>query len=240
VSDLVPRTLWKKEAVGSNRTSKNEMRAIFSETSSFDTPKPCSVIERILQTSSDKDSIILDSFAGSGTTAHAVLKLNSQDGGNRRFILTEMMEYAETITAERVRRVMGGYGEYKKAVAGLGGSFEYFTIGEPLFDEDGNLNPAVPTEEIRRYVAYTEGIAYGQMDISPYSIGQANDTAYIFHYEAEHATALDFEFLASLRSVDGKKPATLVIYADNCLLSAEQLNKHGLIFKKIPRDVTRF
>ena len=110
VSDLVPRTLWKKEAVGSNRTSKNEMRSIFPDTSSFDTPKPCSVIERILLTASDKNSIVLDSFAGSGTTAHAVLKLNAQDGGNRRFILTEMMDYAETITAERVRRVMGGYG----------------------------------------------------------------------------------------------------------------------------------
>ena len=211
VSDLVPRTLWKKEAVGSNRTSKNEMRSIFPDTSSFDTPKPCSVIERILLTASDKNSIVLDSFAGSGTTAHAVLKLNAQDGGNRRFILTEMMDYAETITAERVRRVMGGYGlnqphpppnlplerggtkkqanlplelpldlppfqgegrggdgvsrggdGVKKCsfVPGLGGSFEYYTIVEALFDEDGNLNKAVPVEEIRRYIAYSEGIDY--------------------------------------------------------------------------------
>lgn len=240
VSDLVPRTLWKKESVGSNRTSKNEMRAIFPETSSFDTPKPCSVIERILLTASDKNSIVIDSFAGSGTTAHAVLKLNAQDGGNRRFILTEMMDYAETITAERVRRVMNGYGEEKKAVAGLGGSFEYYTIGEALFDEDGNLNAAVPVEEIRRYVAYTEGVEYGLSEMSPYYIGQANDAAYLFHYEPDRATALDYEFLNSLRFTETARPTTLVVYADNCLLSQDQLRKHGIIFKKIPRDITRF
>jgi adenine-specific DNA-methyltransferase len=102
------------------------------------------------------------------------------------------------------------------------------------------LNPAVPTEEIRRYVAYTEGVEYGQTDISPFFIGQANDTAYFFYYDPDRATALDFEFLASLRFAYGKRPETLVIYADNCLLSPEQLNKHGIIFKKIPRDVTRF
>ncbi|HIJ95121.1 MAG TPA: site-specific DNA-methyltransferase [Desulfuromonadales bacterium] len=304
VSDLVPRTLWKKESVGSNRTSKNEMRAIFPETSSFDTPKPCSVIERILLTASDKNSIVIDSFAGSGTTAHAVLKLNAQDGGNRRFILTEMMDYAETITAERVRRVMNGYGRnqphpppnlplegggtmshalegggteihtledggtespslfesegvknlpplqgegrggdgVKKGsfIPGLGGSFEYCTIGEALFDEDGNLNDAVPVEEIRRYVAYTEGVEYGLSEMSPYYIGQANHAAYLFHYEPDRATALDYEFLNSLQFTGGARPATLVVYADNCLLSQDQLRKHCIIFKKIPRDITRF
>ena len=240
VSDLVPRTLWKKETVGSNRTSKNEMRAIFPETSSFDTPKPCPVIERILQTATDKNSIVMDSFAGSGTTAHAVLKLNAQDGGNRRFILTEMMEYAETITAERVRRVMAGYGEKNRIVAGLGGSFDYFTIGEALFDEDGNLNVAVPIEEIRRYLAYSEGVEYGPSEMSPYCIGEGADAAYLFHYEPDRVMALDYEFLNTLHFAGGVKPATLVIYADNCLLSQDQLRKHGIIFKKIPRDITRF
>lgn len=232
---------WANSEVGHSQEAKHEVKEVLGVGDKvFDTPKPTRLIQRILQIAADCNSTILDSFAGSGTTAHAVLNLNAQDGGNRRFILTEMMDYAETITAERVRRVMGGYGEGEKAVAGLGGGFEYFTIGEPLFDDDGNLNPAVPTEEIRRYVAYTEGVEYGQADISPYYIGKANDTAYFFHYEPDRATALDYEFLASLSFADGKRPATLVIYADNCLLSPEQLNKHGIIFKKIPRDVTRF
>jgi adenine-specific DNA-methyltransferase len=86
----------------------------------FAFPKPPGFVDQLIQQVSNKDSIILDSFAGSGTTAHAVLKLNAEDGGNRRFILVEMLDYAETITAERVRRVIGGYGEGEKTVAGLG------------------------------------------------------------------------------------------------------------------------
>ena len=81
----------------------------------FDTPKPYRLIERILQIASDSDSIILDSFAGSGTTAHAVLNMNKADGGHRKFILVEMMDYADSITAERVKRVIKGYGEGKNA-----------------------------------------------------------------------------------------------------------------------------
>jgi adenine-specific DNA-methyltransferase len=222
------------------QTGADEVDKILGERL-FAFPKSVEFMCRLLDVVCDSNAIILDSFGGSGSTAHAVLKLNAQDGGNRRFILVEMMDYAETITAERVRRVMGGYGQEEKVVAGIGGAFDYFTIGEPLFDDDGNLNPAVATEEIRRYVAYTEGVEYGrQADFSPYYIGQANDTAYFFHYEPDRATALDYEFLASLRFADGNKPPTLVIYADNCLLSTEQLDKHGIIFKKIPRDVTRF
>ena len=148
-----------------------------------------------------------------------------------------MMDYAETITAERVRRVMGGYGEEGKAVAGLGGSFEYYTIGAALFDEDGNLNEAVPVDEIRRYVAYSEGIEC-RSDRQTL-LGISADAAYFFHYEPDQATTLDYEYLATLTFPDNKKPATLVIYADNCLLSTDQLKKHGIIFKKIPRDVTR-
>jgi adenine-specific DNA-methyltransferase len=293
-------SIW--DDVGFNQHASGELEKIFSEKAHFDTPKPSTLIERILQIATHSDSIILDSFAGSGTTAHAVLKLNAQDGGNRRFILIEMMEYAETITAERVRRVMGGYGaksqphpppnlplegggtehlpplqgegrggdgvKKNSLVAGLGGGFEYYTIGEALFDEDGNLNAAVPVEEIRRYVAYSEGIEIvganrirppltvpvgnfgGNSNMGacsaplqkphPSLLGTSPDAAYFFHYQPDSATTLDYEYLATLTFSDNKKPATLVIFADNCLLSAEQLKKHGIIFKKIPRDVTRF
>lgn len=84
------------------------------ESKKFDYPKPISLIEEILKIATDKSSIILDSFAGSGTTAHAVLNLNKQDGGNRKFILVEMEDYADSITAERVRRVIKGYKADKK------------------------------------------------------------------------------------------------------------------------------
>ncbi len=106
---IVPVTVWLREEVGDNQEARQELKDIFSDTEfPFETPKPVRLIKRILQLSTDKDSIILDSFAGSGTTGHAVLDLNKEDGGNRKFILVEMEDYADSITAERVRRVIKG------------------------------------------------------------------------------------------------------------------------------------
>lgn len=210
----------------------------------FEFPKPIGILEDCLMLATDDDSIILDSFAGSGTTAHAVLKLNAQDKGNRRFILIEMMDYAETITAERVRRVMSGYGDGTKRVAGLGGSFDYYTIGEQIFNDDDTLNEAVGIETIRRYVAYSEGIPFEDRATqdnayTPYLLGLNKETAWILYYDPEAVTCLDLDFLGSLK-FGANKPATAIIYADKCLLTKEFMTKHGIIFKKIPRDITRF
>ncbi len=226
---------------GQNRQAKAELNAILGTDHNFDTPKPSSLIERILQIATDKNSIVLDSFAGSGTTAHAVLKLNADDEGNRKFVLIETMNYAETITAERVRRVMQGYGENSKAVEGLGGAFDYYEIGDRVFLEDGNLNESIGIEEIRRYVAFSENIPSDKQlspdnGHSPYLLGLINETAYFFIYEKDETTTLDLEFLASLSF----KPKSAIIYADNCLLTREFLQNHNIIFKKIPRDITRF
>ena len=106
--------LWLFKDVGHTDEAKKEILSIFNGNAVFDTPKPTRLIERILQIATDKDSIILDSFAGSGTTAHAVLNMNRKDGGRRRFILIEMMNYAETITAERVKRVIKNYEKEKQ------------------------------------------------------------------------------------------------------------------------------
>jgi adenine-specific DNA-methyltransferase len=236
VSDLVPRTLWGKKDVGSNRTSKNEMRAIFSETSSFDTPKPSPLIERILQICADQNSIVLDSFAGSGTTAHAVQNLNKQDGGNRKFILIEMMDYAETLTAERVRRVINGYGEENRRIEGTGGGFDYYTLGERIFDDEGNLNEAIGTQKIRQYVAWTEKLSDVETDEHPYWLGERDRTGFYFYYEPEHLTVLNLDFLATLR----RKTEGYLIYADSCILDEGFMRKHNIRFKKIPRDISRF
>ena len=209
----------------------------------FVTPKPSTLLQRILQIAADKDSIVLDSFAGSGTTAHAVLKLNAQDGGTRRFILVETMDYAETITAERVRRVINGYGTGSRAVEGLGGGFDYYTIGDPLFTADDLLNESVGVDAIRGYVAYTEGIRPEDQvsqdnPVSPYLLGRDADTAWFFYYEPDRPTALDMDFLSGIQI--GDKPGTTIIYADRCLLSSDFMIWNGLIFKKIPRDISRF
>ena len=140
---VVPQTFWSYEEVGHTQDAKKEIKTIFTGETPFDTPKPVRLIERILQIASDPDSIILDSFAGSGTTAHAVLNMNKADGGNRKFILVEMMDYADSITAERVKRVIDGYGEGKKAVEGTGGNFSYYELGPVLLLPNGNLNEEV-------------------------------------------------------------------------------------------------
>lgn len=102
-------TWWDNKSVGHTQEATQEIGKIFGKATIFDYPKPTRLLKRIVQIATKKNSIILDSFAGSGTTAHAVLDLNKKDGGNRKFILIEMMDYADTITAERVKRVMTGY-----------------------------------------------------------------------------------------------------------------------------------
>lgn len=192
----------------------------------------CSVI---LNGHEDKNAIILDSFAGSGTTAHAVLKLNNEDGGNRKFILVEMEDYAESITSERVKRVINGYAEHN----GTGGSFDYFELGPSLFNESGDLNEEVSTEKIRNYVFYTETkqiLSLSDHADNKYLLNNYNGTAYYFYYEPDSLTTLNHEFIASIKS----KAAQYIIYADNCLLTKEYLSKRNIVFKKIPRDITRF
>ncbi len=122
----------------------------------FDYPKPVRLLTRILKLASSPNAVILDSFAGSGTTAHAVLNMNKADGGHRKFILVEMGDYADTTTAERVKRVINGYGKDKNAVEGTGGNFSYYELGERLLLPDGNLNESISTDKIRDYIWYTE------------------------------------------------------------------------------------
>lgn len=98
------------------------------------------------------DITILDSFAGSGSTAHAVLNLNLTDHGKRKFILIEMEDYAESITSERIKNVIKGYVEGKSSVLGTGGEFDYYKLGPPLFNEDNHLNEDVNIDHIRQYV----------------------------------------------------------------------------------------
>ena len=103
-----PETIWYNRDVGSSRGAKAQIKNIFGS-AAFDTPKPIRLVRRVIEIATDRDSIVLDSFAGSGTTAHAVLEANVRDGGNRHFVLVEMEGYADRLTAERVRRAIYGY-----------------------------------------------------------------------------------------------------------------------------------
>lgn len=235
----VPTNFWPFSEVGHTDEAKKELISIFGGKAPFDTPKPTRLLERMLSIATGKDSIVLDSFAGSGTTAHAVMMRNKEDGGNRKFILIELMDYAESITAERIRRVMNGYGEGKKAVEGLGGSFDYYELGEPLFNEDGTLNEAVGTDKIRAYVYYTEThqhLARQQDTDYPYLLDYHGGTGYFFYYEPDKVTTISYDIL----HIVPQKAEHYVIYADVCTLGKEQLAKMNIVFKKIPRDINRF
>ncbi len=246
VRDVMPPVnFWDHEFAGNTDNANQELKEIFGD-KVFPTPKPSLLIKRILEVSTSKNAIILDSFAGSGTTAHAVLKLNAEDGGNRRFILCEMMDYAETITAERVRRVMSGYGNDITVNVGTGGCFDFYTVGAALFKEDKNINEEVGVAAIRDYVAYTESIPPGnRFDednlVSPYALGATNTALWLFHYERDRVTTLDLDFLGSLNIKSlSARPEQFTVYADKCALDKEFLYKHGITFKRIPRDITRF
>ena len=231
-----PETIWYNKDVGSNRTSMNQIKAIFQDGKTFDTPKPVGLVERMLEIASNKDSIILDSFAGSGTTAHAVLNMNKADGGHRKFLLVEMMDYADSITAERVKRVIRGYGEGKNAVEGTGGNFSFYDLGEPLLVGDC-LNEAVAPEKIREYIWFmeTKQPYAPPSGGNPYYLGKHNSTGYYFYYEPQRVTVLDYAFLSTIT----EKADGTVIYADRCSISEDKLAKMGVTFKKIPRDISR-
>lgn len=265
---LPPSNLWiDLDETGHNRQAKYDLVKIFeAETSKsvFQTPKPTKFIEKIIAVATNTNDIILDSFAGSGTTAQAVLNINLEDGGNRKFILVEMEDYAETITAERVKRVMkkmindelgmmneSGEKIHNSSFITHNSKFDFYELGQPMFLEDGNLNELVGVEKIRQYVYYTETKSVMSYELGVLSekstnnsslithksyLGTHNDTAYYFHYEQDEVTTLNHDFLATMKT----KAEQYVIYADNCLLTKDFMTKHNIIFKKIPRDITKF
>ena len=226
-----------EDNVDTNEGAKKVLKEIFGK-NIFDYPKPYSLIEFLLKIGSDKDSIILDSFSGSGTIAHAVLNLNKKDNGNRKFIMVEMEDYANTITAERVKRVAIGYGEDKKSVEGTGGEFDFYELGQPLFDDNQNLNEEVGLYKIQEYIWFSEARSdfIDNKDSENYFLGKKEQAVYYFIYEKERITTLDFDSLELIKT----KGEQYIIYADNCLLPKEFMTKNNIIFKKIPRDITRF
>ena len=154
----------------------------------------------------------------------------------RLSILIEMMDYADSITAERVKRVINGYGEGKKAVEGTDGNFSYYELGEPIFNGE-MLNETIGEDEIRKYVYFTET----KKRLEPrkadekYYLGKYVDNAYYFYYEKEQITTLNNDFLNTIQTTAG----AYVIYADLCTLSDSELEKYNITFKKIPRDITK-
>ena len=147
------------------------------------------------------------------------------------------MDYADSITAERVKRVINGYGEGRKAVEGTGGDFTFYELGIPLLTTDGNINEEVDLKDLREYIWYMETHEPLQAAsvLDPYYLGTNDNTAYYFCYERNAVTTLDMDLLATVTV----QAESYVIYADQCGLSDEELKRFGITFRKIPRDIAK-
>lgn len=230
VGGQVP-TIWNEKSFFTVNGTK-ELKQIFPESSKiFEYPKPVELISSVIKIATEEGDIVLDSFAGSGTTGHAALSLEEK----RKFILIEMLDYADTITAERIKRVINGYDSEKQAVEGTGGSFSFYELGDELLKE-GQLNENVSIDKIREYICFTETKSAPVVkEDEPYYLGMHVGTAYYFYYVREKLTTLSREFLHTVKT----KADGYVIYADLCTLSERELEKYHIKFKKIPRDIKK-
>lgn len=223
---VTPMTIWKYTEIGHSQDATKALKEIFDGQAVFTYPKPVDLIKRCLELYSDKNSIILDAFAGSGTTAHAVLKLNESDGGNRKFILIEDKEYCKTITAERVRRV--------------GGSFDFYRLGAEITDSEGKINTSVTFEQLANFVWFSATkTPYLEQKNSPL-LGIYNDVAIYLLYNGilkdksiKGGNILTKKILSALPKYDGEK----IIYGSACRIDEKFLEENKIIFRQIPKEL---
>ena len=250
----------RERSILSDKDFRNErgtltLKSIFDGKSIFDYPKSDLLIKRLIELGTDKDGIVLDSFAGSGTTAHAVLALNKADGGNRKFILIECEEYADTITAERVRRVINGVENAKDEALrnGLGGSFTYCTLGEPI-DEEGMLTgETLPTyKALANYIAYT-ATGSGAVTLhlpyiakrKDYCFGETKHICFYLIYEPSldflesNASALDGARAEQIAKACKEKGKKAYVYAPQKFISQKELTDMGITFCQLPYNIYR-
>ena len=240
--------LWANfsESCGTSESGKANFDVIISG-HEFETVKPVSLIRKIVFHFAKQDGVVLDSFAGSGTTAHAVLALNKEDGGNRKFILVECEKYADKITAERVRRVIKGVPKSKddNLKNGLGGSFTYCTLGDEISIEKMLTGKNLPDyDTLARHVFYT---ATGQ---SPTKIRKQRGKDGFFYETNDRLFYLIYEpNLAFLRSTDSAlnsdrterianqtrtKKKTALVFATHKFMGQKELTGMGIVFCGLP------
>jgi adenine-specific DNA-methyltransferase len=231
-SEEVPRNyINEDDDVGTTEEGGSILKKLFGK-KAFDYPKTPSLIRYMLNFVCGPNDIVLDSFAGSGTTAHAVMQLNAEDQGNRKFILIEIMDYADHLTAERVKRVMAS----PDVQQAPNKTFDFFTLGPALFLPNGTLNPAVNEADLRRYIYHVETrkpLPENRQKSNAAYLGAEAETAYYFIFNKHAPTLLNTEFLSTIQ----QESEHYVVYADRCTLSDDFMDKHHVTFKKIPRDL---
>src|SRR3989338_1762997 len=241
--DLIkPTTAWTKKDFNTERGTEQFIELGFKK-EDFPKPKPVGLLKHILEFATDKNSLILDSFAGSGTTAQAVLELN-KDGGNRKFILVECEDYADKITAERVRRVIKGVPKSKNENLrkGLGGSFSYFDLGDPIEMESILSGKGLPIfMELARYVFYTAtGEEFDEKKVNQKTnfIGESKEyQVYLFYkpdLEYLKNTALTLDRTKELPKFNGKRS---LVFAPTKYLDQDHLDQYHIDFAQLPFEI---
>ena len=225
-----------------NTGATRELKELFGK-QVFTYPKPVSLIQELIRASTDKDSIVLDSFAGSGTTAHAVLALNKEDGGSRRFVLVECEDYVDTLTAERVRRVIKGVpgAKDKDLAAGLGGTFSYFKVGRPMRRESMFKPSRLPGyEKLAGYVFFTatgEEFNPDHIDRQKWFIGASTVHDVFLIYDTDVGVlknmALTLDIAKNLPDSGRKR----LVFAPTKYMDAEMLHQHRVVFSQLPFEI---
>ena len=244
---------WGYLEIGSTHESNEEVASILGK-GTFANAKGTRLLKRVLKVANvGPEDTVLDSFAGSGTTAHAVLALNQEDGGNRKFILVECEDYADTITAERVRRVIKGVpgARDKTLKEGQWGSFTYCTLGEPVDIEGMLKGDSLPSfQSLASLLIHTaSGISAGDTDLTPkneYGLFYSTDTtAYYMLYKP------DKEWLASNQAVLNEDKAKRVsemckeqgkkalFFAPAKYIGQRELTTMGITFCQLPYELHR-
>ena len=246
-SGMVSNSILATDDVGSTQSATEALKSIMGG-NVFNSPKSVGLIQHIVLLTTGPDDIILDSFAGSGTTAHAVLALNKEDGGNRKFILVECEDYADTITAERVRRVINGIENAKDKTlnGGLGGSFTYCTLGEPT-EVEGMLTG----ESLPSYSGLAAHLLFAAVGRSAgdATLDQKNDDGHFYSDEKNDYYLLykpDLDYLSSddailkqehaerIRDTSFKNGKRAIVYAAGNYIGQRELTKMGIAFAQLP------
>ncbi len=227
------------------RNGSLEIRRIFGD-EPFAFPKPSRLIEILIDQATGDDSIVLDSFAGSGTTGHATLNLNATDGGNRQFILIQQahdskedekrnLNICNSVTAERLRRVMEGYtkrangdGDTMEKVEGLGGSFTYARLGPPLLGENKTWGEKPPAwNDLARYIYFTDTsqpLDVKEVNEKTGRLGGHAGVSYYLLYtpEPKQSRALDADVVKQLAADKAKRK---VVYCEKLWVHRDDLAK---------------
>ena len=254
---IVPIDLILADVAGTTDEGTRQLQSVFQESVDFNNPKPTRLVQNLIAIAegvkSSKNSIILDSFAGSGTTAHAVLALNKEDGGNRRFILVECEDYADSITAERVRRVIKGVPDARDASLreGLGGSFAYCELGDPI-DEEGMLTAeSLPSRAaLAAYLLHvSSGMSSGGADFADEGADglfhQSETTSYYLLYRPDREWLQGSEGMLSegrARRIEAAiKPSgrKAVVFAPGKYMGQRDLTAMGITFCQLPYEIYR-